>query len=250
VTDDNGPGVSYSVWARSTYGPPEDSVWGGAPTNYAGFFLGDMFVSGCIINQCADSNFTVIGSARNIDGDSALLVLSQVQPQHYLNRNPSPLIGLPPGEHMGFSATNWDTIPWLHPLVRTIYRNEEDTVTGAAIRDTFKALTYGEVTPLLVAGVNELKSRAGLWKLSGSNVSLDSTSWNVGIGTSLPTAKLHVENDTLAVGAFISTTRTDSTLLATNIGAYGNSTGAIFGVNVGVHGVATNTTSMFAINRY
>ncbi len=241
-------GFNYSVWARSTAGETP-APWGTAPYYSAGHFLGDVFVLGSIISQPTDFMDIDTSKTKDIPADSALYWLSKLYPKSLYAT--TGLDSFPLGFHYGFDT---DSVRhYVRAVTRDIFRPKgyANICEDSLLLEHDISIVPSEILPLVVAGVNQLKTSNYLWKESSGNVILTDTTWNVIIGaaSAISGAKLEVLNDTVQTGAFISTAR-PVTGTVTNIGAYGNSMGASanpFGADIGVRGVAQNTSAIVPV---
>lgn len=135
-------------------------IWGQASgtNSYAGYFSGDVYVSGTITENSDERLKKNIRSLR--DETDVLSLIGQLEAHRYEYRNESELRGqgLPylntkEGEFLGFIAQDVESV--LPELVKEVAHLLEDESNGGREIVTTKAVNYNGIIPVLVAGIQE-----------------------------------------------------------------------------------------------
>ncbi len=125
--------------------------------NYAGYFAGDVLVTGSALVQNSDSIIK-----QNIQPlQSALSIINQLKPRsfEYTTDPQYTTLNLQPGTHYGLIAQDVETV--LPDIVTTTvhpaqYDSAGNQVTPAI---TLKGIRYGELTAYLIAGIKEQQTQ-------------------------------------------------------------------------------------------
>lgn len=138
--------TNYGIFASVTPGPG---------TNYAGFFSGDIVVTGQI-NPPSD-----VSLKQNVQGvQNALGIIGQLNPVSFeFNQTVYPQMKLADGNQYGFIAQDVETV--LPDLVNDeVYPAEYDSLGNViSPQVNFKSMNYQAVIPLLTKGVQEQQSQ-------------------------------------------------------------------------------------------
>ncbi|MEX0810802.1 MAG: tail fiber domain-containing protein [Chitinophagales bacterium] len=139
-------GVNYGIFAEAAYGPF------GAPNHYAGYFDGDVHVTGGL-TWVSDRKFK--DNITNIDPNTALQRLLQLEPKsyHYMT-SAFPSINLPVGNnHFGLIAQDVENV--FPELVKDIIHPEQRDNDGNTLvpQVHYKGVDYSGFIPLLISSV-------------------------------------------------------------------------------------------------
>jgi hypothetical protein len=143
-----GGGSRYGGWFNASGGTNNYAVYGYAPgtTDYAGYFVGNVYVSGTFTNP---SDMRLKLNIR--DMPSALSLVLQLRPRLYQFRTAEfPQLSLPEGEQMGLVAQE---VQGLFPqLVKEVTTPEgRDRSPGMKIL----SVDYSKLIPVLVKAIQE-----------------------------------------------------------------------------------------------
>ncbi len=218
---------------------------------WAGYFQGNVLRTG---NDNFASDINLKDSIDNIS--NALSTLAAIQPKSFVFKtNEYEYMNLPHGKQFGFIAQQVDTV--LPEIVSAFLQPPITDTSGALLMDTatFRAMNYSGLIPYLVAGVNELNEKkvapastpttanvVPKWSPTTGSVLVNSLIYDngtsVGIGTTSPTAKLDVLNDTEENAIYALSEGTES-LQSGVVGESKNATD----VNIGVMGKCVTTVA-------
>lgn len=149
TTSNNANAVSYAI----------QGITSGLGTKYAGWFVGNVHVSGTITNP-SDARFKAGEQALAEDG-GVLERLMRLEPQRYTftNSEETQAIGLPEGEHYGIVAQELEEV--FPELVKEEVHpgaiDEAGNLIGEPIR--YKAVNYIEMVPILLQAIQEQQAR-------------------------------------------------------------------------------------------
>ncbi|HEY0553317.1 MAG TPA: tail fiber domain-containing protein, partial [Thermoanaerobaculia bacterium] len=135
---DGGQSLTYGIYASAQNGV----------LNRAGFFQGDIEVTGVIHNP---SDQRLKQDIQDLDG--AVQTLSALRPRSFAyRRDENPGLSLPEGRHLGLIAQELEKI-----LSSLVTESAYPTAEGqeGATAQTYKSVNYMELIPLLVRGFQE-----------------------------------------------------------------------------------------------
>ena len=157
AAEETGPGVRYGGYFLASGGDYSNYglisfAWGGSSSNYAGYFGGDIYVGGSII-QPSDARLKL--NEKKLD--KALDKLMQLEPKSYEYDTLSHReLKLPAGEQVGLVAQDVEKVlPELVTEFAAPVDPSERANTATDEPETFKGLNYTGLIPVLVGAIKE-----------------------------------------------------------------------------------------------
>lgn len=142
-------GVNYALHAKTD--------GRGAPNSYAGYFDGDVHVTG---NLTWSSDGALKQSVEPIPSDSALALISRLNPKTYeYDQKSYPYMALPKGKQYGLVAQEVEQV--FPELVSDIIHPEVKNLKGEQLspRMNYKGVNYVGLVPVLISAVKEQQNK-------------------------------------------------------------------------------------------